>query len=90
MKWSFKKSKILITVLTIYEIYYRIVLKLTGVTPAKYITKKKLAKAKEMLEVGVFPTVKETAFELGFERPEHFTKLFRKEFGILPSIILKG
>jgi len=43
-----------------------------------------------MLEVGVFPTVKETAFELGFERPEHFTKLFRKEFGILPSIILKG
>jgi len=67
-----------------------IVLKLTGVTPAKYITKKKLAKAKEMLEVGVFPTVKETAFELGFERPEHFTKLFRKEFGILPSIILKG
>lgn len=69
---------------------YRIVLKLTGVTPAKYITKKKLAKAKEMLEVGVFPTVKETAFELGFERPEHFTKLFRKEFGILPSIILKG
>jgi len=69
---------------------YRMVLKLTGFTPAKYITKKKLMKAKEMLEVGVFPTVRETAFKVGFERPEHFTKLFQKEYGILPSIILKG
>jgi len=69
---------------------YRIVLKLTGLTPGKYITKKRLRKAKEMLEVGIFPTVKETAFKLGFERPEHFTKLFQKEYGILPSVILKG
>jgi len=69
---------------------YRLVIKLTGLTPGKYITQKKLKKAKEMLEVGIFPTVKETAFKVGFERPEHFTKLFRKEYGILPSVILKG
>lgn len=68
---------------------YRIVLKLTGLTPGKYVTKKKLEKAKEMLEIGVFPSVKETALNVGFERPEHFTKVFQKEHGVLPSIIFK-
>jgi len=63
---------------------------LSCLSTGKYITKKKLEKAKEMLEVGVFPTVRETAFKVGFERPEHFTKLFQKEYGFLPSVILKG
>ena len=68
---------------------YRDILKLTGFTPSRYIQKKRLEKAKRMLEEGIFPTVKETAITVGFRRPEYFTKLFYREYAVLPVKVLK-
>ena len=68
---------------------YRNLLKLTGLSPGKYIKKLRLEKAKKLLEVGEYSTVKETSREVGFHRPDYFTKLFYNEFNILPSKILK-
>ena len=69
---------------------YRDILKLTGATPSRYIQRKRLEKARAILEEGVCPTVKEISIIVGFKRPEYFTKLFFREYAILPSKILKG
>ena len=69
---------------------YRNLLKLTGYTPGRYIKKKRLENAREMLEIGEFSTVKETSRKVGFRRPEYFAKLFYEEYQIYPSKILKN
>ena len=68
---------------------YRKVTKLTGYSPAEYIRKKRLRKALEILEIGVYPTVKETSVAVGFRSPEYFSKLFFQEYKKLPSEYLK-
>jgi len=68
---------------------YRRISKLTGISPNKYIRQIRLRKAKEILERGTYPTVRETAESVGYLQPEYFTKLFKKEFNILPKDILK-
>jgi len=66
---------------------YRKMTKLTGKSPAEY--KKRLTKALEFLEIGVYPTVKETSFAVGFRSPEYFSKLFFQEYKRLPSDFLR-
>ena len=68
---------------------YRRISKLTGISPNKYIRQIRLQKAKEILERGTYPTVRETAESVGYLQPEYFTKLFKKEFNVLPKDILK-
>jgi len=68
---------------------YRKVTKLTGYSPAEYIRKKRLTKALEILELGVYSTVKETSVAVGFRTPEYFSKLFFQEYKKLPSEYLK-
>ena len=68
---------------------YRKVTKLTGHSPAEYIRKKRLTKALEILEIGVYPTVKETSAAVGFRSPEYFSKLFFQAYKKLPSEFLK-
>ncbi len=68
---------------------YRDVLKLTGQSPNRYIRTVRLRKARKILEAGVYPTVKETAEEVGFRRPEYFSKLFYREYKVLPSEFLR-
>ena len=67
---------------------YRFLLKLTGLSPNQYIRKKRLKKAKELLEVGVYSTVKETALAVGFRNFSYFSKQFYKEFQVLPNDLL--
>lgn len=69
---------------------YRNILKLTGQSPNRYIQSKRLEKAKEILEIGVYPTIKRTASEVGFRSSDYFSKLFYKKYQILPRQILKG
>jgi len=69
---------------------YRRILKLTGMSPNKYIRQNRLKKAKEILERGKYPTVRETAARVGYLQPEYFTKLFKKEFNVLLKDILKN
>ena len=53
--------------------------------PANYIKTIRLQKAKELLETTGL-TVSEIAFKTGFQTISHFTKIYKKQYGIPPSI----
>ena len=57
--------------------------KFTGKTTQEYIHLQFVSKAKTMLW-GTGKSVSEIAFELGFEHPSHFTKLFKAKTGYSP------
>jgi len=54
--------------------------------PATYIKSIRLQKAKEMLETTDW-TVSEVAYKTGFQTVSHFTKIFKKQYGVLPSVL---
>lgn len=56
--------------------------KLTKVTPLEYFTNLKMLKAKEML---VTHSVTEVSFELGYNSPSHFIRVFKLKFGLTPK-----
>ena len=53
--------------------------------PANYIRKIRLQKAKELLETSEL-TISEVAYKSGFQTINHFTKVFKEEYGIPPSV----
>ncbi len=57
--------------------------------PANYIKLMRLQKAKELLETTDY-TVSEIAFKTGFQAISHFTKIFKKQYGILPSVFRRS
>ena len=63
---------------------YKKILKLTGKTPFEFIKSIRLNRAVQMLEKKEF-TVAEISYQVGFNNPKYFTKLFKSEFGVLPS-----
>lgn len=68
---------------------YKKVLKLTGKTPFEFIKSIRLNRAVQMLEKKEY-TVAEISYQVGFNNPKYFTKLFKSEFGILPSSYING
>ncbi len=54
--------------------------------PANYIKSVRLQKAKEMLETANW-TVSEIAYKTGFQNVSHFSKIFKKQYGVLPSVL---
>ena len=67
---------------------YRKMKALTGEHPTGFIRKRRLHKAKELLQsTGL--NVSEIAYQVGFTDPNHFSRLFSKEFGVPPSTIHK-
>lgn len=60
---------------------------LTGDTATSIIRRFLMQRAKEQLISGA--TITETADRLGFDYPQHFTRLFKKHFGITPTAFLK-
>jgi AraC-like DNA-binding protein len=60
---------------------------LTGDTATSIIRRFLMQRAKEQLISGA--TITETADQLGFDYPQHFTRLFKKHFGITPTAFLK-
>ncbi|MFK7906648.1 MAG: helix-turn-helix domain-containing protein [Chitinophagales bacterium] len=53
-------------------------------SPNNYITGKRLEKAKELLIITDLP-ISEIAYEVGFQDPLYFTRLFKKNMDITPS-----
>lgn len=53
-------------------------------SPNNYIIGKKLEKAKELLSLTDLP-ISEIAYEVGFQDPLYFTRLFKKKMNIAPS-----
>ena len=56
----------------------------TGESPINYLIKVRLAKARELLEESTL-SVKAAARRVGYEDVYHFSKLYKKYFGIPPS-----
>ncbi len=58
--------------------------KLFHTTPAKWIMKRRVRLARELLE-NTSMTVGEIAFEVGFESHQHFSRAFKEHIGATPS-----
>jgi len=63
---------------------YRKILSITGKTPIEFIRSIRLKRAAQLLEKSGM-SVSEIAYEVGFNNPKNFTKLFKEEFKVLPS-----
>jgi AraC-like DNA-binding protein len=57
----------------------------TGVSPAKYHQTLRLTRARELLTETTF-SMEEIARELDFENVYHFSKLFKQQMGVAPSL----
>ena len=59
--------------------------KLTGHTVSGYLLRKRLAKAKAMLECNTSDSIPDIAFDCGFEDPNYFIRQFRRAYGFPPG-----
>lgn len=57
----------------------------TGDTPIRHLINIRLEKAKEMLENGYRGSIQEVAATVGYDDAYHFSKLFKKHYGITPT-----
>ena len=64
---------------------FRRVKSLIKQAPANHIKMMRLQKAKELLET-TDSTVSEITFKTGFQAVSHFTKIFKQQYGIPPSV----
>ena len=62
----------------------------TGNTPIRHLINIRLEKAKELLESGWEGSIQEVAMQVGYEDAYHFSKLFKKKYGVSPSKVSKG
>ncbi len=61
--------------------------KISDLTPEKWLIKKRLEKAYELMKSGKKKVVDVYA-EVGFRNPSHFSTAFKKEFGIVPTAVM--
>lgn len=59
----------------------------TGNTPIHYLINTRLEHAKEILENGDYTSIQEVAARVGYDDAYHFSKLFKKKYGVPPSKI---
>lgn len=60
----------------------------TGINASKYIQRLVVQEGKNRLSAG--HSISETAYSLGFEYPQHFTRFFKREEGITPTEYIKA
>lgn len=63
---------------------YKKILSLTGKTPIEFIRIIRMRRGASLLEKSQL-TVSEVAYQIGFNNPKYFTKLFKEEFKMLPT-----
>ena len=64
--------------------FSRLFRKHIGVSPAAYVERSRLERAKEMIRLGQLPLV-DVAYAMGFADQSHFTRRFRQHEGCTPS-----
>jgi AraC-like DNA-binding protein len=57
---------------------------LTGLSPNRFIQRIRLERGAELLQTGTL-TVAEVAYQIGYESPSYFAKVFQEQFGHAPS-----
>lgn len=71
----------------ISDVYLRkIFLEYTGKSISKYITEKRLEKAKRILDEGDYTLLREVAERVGYSNPLYFSRMFKKRYGYSPSL----
>jgi DNA-binding response OmpR family regulator len=68
---------------------YNKVLMLTGKSPVEFIRSIRLKKAVYLLENSQM-TISQICYEVGFNTPKYFTKLFKEEYNTLPSAYISS
>jgi CheY-like chemotaxis protein/AraC-like DNA-binding protein len=71
-----------------HSTFYRKVKALTGMTAKEFVRKRKLQHCYRLLESGDY-NVTEAAMMTGFNQMAHFREVFKQEFGILPSEVMR-
>lgn len=61
----------------------------TGDTPIRHLINIRLEKARELLENGWGGSIQEVAASVGYDDAYHFSKLFKKRYGLSPSQVKK-
>lgn len=64
---------------------YKKLLQITGKTPIEFIRIIRLKRAAQLLRESQ-QNISEIAYQVGFNNPKYFSKYFKDEFGVLPSI----
>ena len=64
---------------------YKKLLQITGKTPIEFIRVIRLKRAAQLLRESQLH-VSEVAFEVGLNNPKYFSRYFKDEFGVLPSV----
>jgi signal transduction histidine kinase/ligand-binding sensor domain-containing protein/DNA-binding response OmpR family regulator len=64
---------------------YKKLLSITGKTPIEFIRILRLKRAAQLLEKSQL-SVSEIAYQVGFNNPKYFSRYFKEEFGMLPSV----
>jgi signal transduction histidine kinase/DNA-binding response OmpR family regulator len=72
-----------------HSTFYRKVKALTGMTANEYVRKRRLRYCYGLLESGEY-NVSQAAMMTGFNQMAHFRETFKREFGILPSEVMKN
>jgi signal transduction histidine kinase/ligand-binding sensor domain-containing protein/DNA-binding response OmpR family regulator len=70
-------------------VFYKKVKGVTGYSPNEYIRIIRLKKAAELLHAGDL-TISEISYKVGINDPFYFSKCFKTQFGIAPSVYKKG
>jgi AraC family transcriptional activator of pobA len=68
---------------------YNIVKHYTGLSPKEFITNRLMLEAKRRLYYSESSSIKELAYELGFNDPEYFSRLFKKVTGKTISMFIQ-
>ncbi|SFD55661.1 Signal transduction histidine kinase [Chitinophaga sp. CF118] len=69
-------------------LFYKKIKGLTGYSPNEYIRLVRVKKASELLNTGEY-TIAEVAYKIGMNDPFYFSKCFKAQFGVPPSVHLK-
>ena len=70
-------------------VFYRKVRGVTGYSPNEYIRIIRMKKAAELLLENRY-TVAEVSYKVGVNDPFYFSKCFKQQFGVAPSVYLRG
>ncbi|UHG94129.1 ATP-binding protein [Spirosoma oryzicola] len=65
--------------------FYRTVKRLTGMTPAQYLSEARFRQARFLLETRQVSTVKQVAYQVGFRQVSHFAQTYQQRFGKAPA-----
>jgi signal transduction histidine kinase/ligand-binding sensor domain-containing protein/DNA-binding response OmpR family regulator len=71
-----------------HSVVYKKLKSITGMTFIDFVRDYKLKKAKVLLQAGGI-SVAEVSYKVGYSDRKYFSKLFKKRFGVAPSVYLK-